>query len=217
MREKLRYKDKLTSEMGENPNATNMKNLTQTRKMGIKLNEKITLYVKEEKFELFEKYLHKLVDRDDHLNQSLRYQFYCEDLDFNYTANYNNEIGFEFADYLKGDENEIGNFLSPENLYERLAKIKSELLSTGSISEDSIFYTDLIFTLYIKTQILPALKTIMLVNTACIKPPMNLFSNPPKGMSDFMIRLGKNSTNGYYLRLNDKDLCGFSMMENVMN
>lgn len=34
MRDKLRYKDKLTSEMGENPNASIMNILTQTSEMG---------------------------------------------------------------------------------------------------------------------------------------------------------------------------------------
>ena len=96
-------------------------------------------------------------------------------------------------------------------------KIKNELMSTVSISEESILLTDIIFTMFVKTQIIPTLKSILLVNKRCIKPPMNLFSNPPKGMSDYLIRIGKNTDGGYYLKMKEEDLMGLSMMTNVMN
>jgi len=217
MREKVRYKDKLTSEMGENPNASIMNTLTKTSEMGQNPNAKLTLLINEENSERFTKYLNKLVDRDDHLNQSLLYQFYCEDLDFNYTVFYDNKVGFEFGEYLKGDVNEIGKQIGPNTLHGMLDKIKTELMSKGSISKESIFCTDAMFTLYVKTQILPILKTILLVNKECIKPPMNLYLNPPKGMSDYMIRLGKNPNGGYYLKINDEDLMNLNWIQNVMN
>jgi hypothetical protein len=180
-------------------------------------NEIVTLDVKEENYEKYDKYLLRMIDREEHLNQTLRYQFYCEDLDFNYTVFYDNKVGFEFGEYLKGDVNEIGKLLGPLTLHERLVIIKNELMSTGSISEESILLTDIVFTMFVKTQIIPTLKTILLKNKECIKLPMNLLSNPPKGLSDYVIRLGKNTDGGYYLKMKEEDLMGLSMMTNVMS
>lgn len=180
-------------------------------------NQRVELIVKEENYERFDQYMTGNIDRETHLNQPLQYQFYCQDLDFNYTVYYDNKVGYEFDDYLKGDVNEIGKLLGPNILHERLEKIKRELTTTGSISDESILLTDILFTMFVKTQIIPRLKPILLMNNRCIKPPMNLFSNPPKGMSDYMVRIGKNQTGGYYLKMIDEDLMGLSMMTNVMS
>ena len=180
-------------------------------------NQQFEFYVKEENYEKYDQYLIWNIDGETHLNQSLQYQFYCEDLDFNYTVFYDNKVGYEFGDYLKGNVNDIGKLLGPNTIHQRLVKIKNELMSTGSISEESILLTDIIFTMFVKTQIIPTLKSILLVNKRCIKPPMNLFSNPPKGMSDYLIRIGKNTDGGYYLKMKEEDLMGLSMMTNVMN
>lgn len=180
-------------------------------------NERVELIVKEENYERYDQYLIGNIDRETHLNQPLQYQFYCKDLDFNYTVFYDNKVGYEFDDYLNGEVNEIGKKWGPNTLHERLVQIKNELISTGSISEESILLTDILFTMFVKTQIIPRLKPILLMNNRCIKPPMNLFSNPPKGMSDYMVRIGKNPTGGCYLKMIDEDLMGLSMMTNVMS
>lgn len=180
-------------------------------------NQRVELLVNEENYERYDRYINGKIGREEHLNQSLRYQFYCEDLDFNYTVFYDNKIGFEFDEYIKGDFNEVGKLMGPNTLHGMMNKIKKEVLSTGSLSEELIFHSDIVFTLFLNTQIIPTLKTILLMNHRCIKPPMNLFSNPPKEISDYMFRIGKNSKGEYYFKMNDEDLMSLSMMTNVMS
>jgi len=180
-------------------------------------NEKVEILVNEENYDKYDRYILGNVDREEHLNQPLKYQFYCEDLDFNYTVFYDNKVGFEFDDYINGNVEDLGELLGPNTLHGMLENIKNELTSSGSISDESILHTDILFTMFVKTRIIPTLKILLLNNRRCIKPPMNIFSNPPKGISDYMFRIGKRFNGEYYLIINEDDLMGLSMMDNVMS
>jgi hypothetical protein len=87
-------------------------------------NEKVEILVNEENYDKYDRYILGNVDREEHLNQPLKYQFYCEDLDFNYTVFYDNKVGFEFDDYINGNVEDLGELLGPNTLHGMLEKLK---------------------------------------------------------------------------------------------
>ena len=66
----------------------------------------------------FKRYQLGMVDRDEHFNQELYYQFRIDDLDFSYSVKYDGSKGFEHSEYIKPgvDINDLRDQIGPRTV-----------------------------------------------------------------------------------------------------
>jgi hypothetical protein len=158
-----------------------------------------------------------LIDIEEHLGQKLYFQFYCENIDYNYTIMYDNSKGFQYQEFLKTDEKIIGKQIGVNTLYEGIKKVKNEFEFNGQVSENTILSTDILLSIYVKNYIINYLKMMFDFKKSIVKPPVNMFKNVPRGTSDFMFRIEKNEDGKFKLKMDSNELSHFNKIQNLNN
>lgn len=175
----------------------------------------LNLKVKDGNQNTLNKYSLGLVDIEEHLNQKLYFQFYCEKIDFNYTVMYDNSKGFQFQNYLNTDEKIVGREIGPNTLYGQIERVFNDIEKDGKVSDRNLLLTDMILTLYVKYFIIPNLNLISKSIKSVIKPPINLFSNTPNGSSDYMVRLQHKPDGKIRLSMESEELSTYNLINKV--
>ena len=184
----------------------------------LKVNDKdLKLDVKDGNQRRLDLYNLGLIDIEEHLGQKLYFQFYCENIDYNYTIMYDNSKGFQYQEFLKTDELEISKQIGINTLYEGINKVKNEFELNGQVSDNTILSTDILLSIYVKNYIINYLKMMSDLKKSIIKPPVNMFKNVPRGTSDFMFRIEKNEEGKFKLKMDSNELSHFNKIQNINN
>lgn len=184
----------------------------------LKVNDKdLKLDVKDGNQRKLDLYNLGLIDIEEHLGQKLYFQFYCENIDYNYTIMYDNSKGFQYQEFLKTDELEISKQIGINTLYEGINKVKNEFELNGQVSDNTILSTDILLSIYVKNYIINYLKMMSDLKKSIIKPPVNMFKNVPRGTSDFMFRIEKNEEGKFKLKMDSNELSHFNKIQNINN
>lgn len=138
------------------------------------------------------KYGTRKMDVEEHFNQKIRYQFYSEDEDYNYTISHS-ELD-DVYENLKTSEQEfireMDNKWNP-TILNWITKIKTQQLSNGKVNDTLIECMELLLPIYLKTHLIPQMKKVFKNNPSFIHPPQSLFKDTDLSSCDVQFRIKK--------------------------
>lgn len=133
---------------------------------------------------------------EEHFDQDLRYVFYNEDEDYNYTINYNHSWRNEKTDEEVKEDKENMKYCHTSTPYNLIKMIKEQQMSKGKVDDILVKNTDYLLTLYLETLIVPSL-ILMNKEKPILNPPISLFEEYKQmrgGEGDYTIRFKKEGT-----------------------
>ena len=121
----------------------------------------------------------------EHFNQKIRYQFYSEDEDYNYTIEHS-ELDNVFKNINTSEQefmSEMDNKWNP-TILNWITEIKTQQISKGKVEDSLIECMDFLLPIYLKTTLILLMKKVFKDNPSFIHPPQSLFKNTDKGCGD---------------------------------
>ena len=178
----------------DKPKGSFIKNHVPKGKKGISLE----LREGKEYIKKFLKYnpMNLQVTPEEHFDQELRYVFYNEDEDFNYTIKYNHSWRNEKTDEEVKFDKENMKYVIPLTPYTLIKLIKEQQESKGTVNDNLIQNTDYLLTLMLETLIVPSL-IVMNEEKPKLNPPISFFEEYKQmrgGEGDYTIRFKKEGT-----------------------
>ena len=160
----------------------------------------ISLELREGK-EYIKKYLRYIpnnlqVTPEEHFNQELRYVFYNEDEDYNYTIRYDHSWRNEKSDEEVKNDKENMKYVIPSTPYDLIKRIKEQQMSKGRVDDILIQNTDYLLSLMLETLIVPSL-IVMNEEKPKLNPPISLFKEYKEmkgGEGDFHLKFKREGT-----------------------
>lgn len=138
------------------------------------------------------KYGTRKMDVEEHFNQKIRYQFYSEDEDYNYTIQHS-ELDDVFENLNSSEQefvSEMDNRWNP-TILNWITEIKTQQLSNGIVKDTLIECMNLLLPIYLKTHLIPQMKKVFKKNLSFIHPPQSLFKNTDLSSCDVKFTLKK--------------------------
>lgn len=136
------------------------------------------------------------VTPEEHFNQELRYVFYNEDEDYNYTIRYDHSWRNEKSDEEVKEDKENMKYCLPSTPYDLIKTIKEQQMSKGKVDDILNQNTNYLLTLMLETLIVPTL-IIMNEEKPNLKPPIYLFEEYKDmrgGEGDITIKFKREGT-----------------------
>ena len=138
------------------------------------------------------KYGTRKMDVEEHFNQKIRYQFYSEDEDFNYTIPHS-ELDDVFEN-LKTSKQEFIREMDDKwnpTILNWITEIKTQQLSNGKVNHTLIECMEFLLPIYLKTHLIPHMKKVFKKNPSFINPPLSLFKDTDLSSCDVQFRIKK--------------------------
>ena len=166
-------------------------------------NKGISLELREGK-EYIKKYLkynpiNLRITPEEHFNQEIRYVFYNEDEDYNYTIRYDHSWINKKSDEELNNDKENMKYCLPSVPYDLIKWIKEQEISKGMVDDILIKNTDYILTLMLETIIVPSL-IVMNKEKPKLNPPISMFEQYKEmkgGEGDILIKFKREGTSTY--------------------